>query len=1166
MFLLDDVVIYGSGDLTLATSCEFALLRRLDSLLGTPSGAGISTVDPFFERTARLGAAHEHRLLADFEKRFGPVETIARPEFTATGLHDAHRATVAAARAGAPVIYQGTFYDGRFLGFCDFLVRQPDGSYAVYDAKLSRHADVPALLQTAGYAVALTAAGLRTADRIHLLLGDGSDSVHPLAELAPVHQARRAALERLLDGHRAGGTPAAWGDGRYAACGRCDTCGPEVERHRDLLLVAGIRSDSRRKLVAAGIRTIDELARHSGPVAGLSGTTLTTLRAQAAIQVRRERTETPQFEVFHPAALAALPRPDAGDLYFDFEGDPLWAERGSSDWGLEYLFGILAEPVPGSGSAPPFRAFRAHDREQERRALLRFLDYVRARRREFPGMHVYHYAAYEKTALLRLAARHGVGEDAVDDLLRDGVLVDLYPIVRAALRIGERSYSIKKLEPLYTDDRHGEVTTAVDSVVEYARYCELRDRGDHDAAADVLQGIVDYNEDDCVSTRTLRNWLLARADEHGVSAIAPVAAHADPDPDVESATAEQTEEDRITGVLCDFAGPGPRAARSADQQAAALLAASLGYHRRERKPFWWEHFDRLKRPAHEWASERDVLVGENVEVLADWHRNTPRQNLRRHLRMEGRFGDGSTVGPGDSCHVLYAAPAPVALAGTNPAERGARDAKVLAVDVGASTDTVVVEEILARDAAPYADHPMAVTPGSPLRTDSIERAIATVAGKTAAALPTLPADAAMDLLRRVPPRMRSGNPLPIVSDGNTATALTAALRDLDGSYIAVHGPPGTGKTYIGARVIADLVSQHRWRVGVVAQSHSVIENMLDAIVRAGLEPARVAKKAGRPGNPDWTVIKDSAYAQFLADATATGCVVGGTAWDFANPRRVPPGTLDLLVIDEAGQFALANTVAVGAAARNLLLLGDPQQLPQVSQGIHPEPVGESALGWLAEGHDALPPDRGYFLERTWRMHPALCAPVSALAYGGRLRSEEAVTTARHLDGVPPGIHTVVLDHSGNATYSAAESAAITSRIGALVGRSWTDPGDFDGARPLAPSDVLVVAPYNAQVALIRADLQRAGLADVHVGTVDKLQGRQAAVVFVSMTASSADDVPRGMSFLLSRNRLNVAVSRGKWCAVIVHARMLTQHLPATPSGLTELGAFMRLARGTAESR
>ncbi|WP_430331677.1 TM0106 family RecB-like putative nuclease [Rhodococcus sp. ACT016] len=1152
MFLLDDVVVYSAGDLTLAATCEFALLRRLDGILGFTAVASGSTSDPMLERTSRLGAAHERRVREDFERRFGRVETIPRPEYTATGLYDAHRATVDAAHAGAPVIYQGTFFDGRFLGFCDFLVRDDDGAYTVYDAKLARHPEVPALLQLAAYADALSGAGIRPGSAVHLLLGDGSDSVHALADLAPVYAARRADLQRVLDEHRAGGVPVGWGDERYLACGHCDACEPEIERHRDLLLVAGIRTSSRQKLVSAGVSTIDDLAAHTGPVADLSGRTLAALRAQAAIQLRGEREDGHVVEVFDPDALAALPQPDPGDVFFDFEGDPLWTEPGSNDWGLEYLFGVLEEPVEPS-TDPVFRPFWAHDRRQERRALIDFLDYVDARRTEHPGMHVYHYAAYEKSALLRLAGRHGVGEDAVDDLLRAGVLVDLYPIVRSALRIGERSYSIKKLEPLYMGDRlrGGDVTNAADSVVAYAGYCDLRDRGRSDDADEVLRGIADYNEYDCVSTRELRSWLLARATEHGVSphrrAPAP--------PAVDDDTAGHTER-----ALRRFAGDGPRAGRSAEQQAAALMAAAIGYHGRERKPFWWAHFDRLTQAVDDWADTRDVLRVEHAEVLQNWHKSSPRQRkLRRHLRLTGSLGTGSTLVPGAEVFTLYQPPVPEALAGENPTQRGTSTAVVLSVGTDDNFDDVVVVEELLIGTVEYDHLPMATAPGHPVATVRIENAIATAADAMAESLPGMPRDAAVDILLRTPPRTRSGSPLPGLGRGtDPAATITAAVLDLDHSYLGVQGPPGTGKTYTGARVISELVGRHRWRIGVVAQSHSVVENMLDAVVAAGVDGGLVAKKDGHGHERGWTAITANAYAEFLDASAGTGCVIGGTAWDFAHADRVPPGSLDLLVIDEAGQFALANAVAVGAAARNLLLLGDPQQLPQVSQGTHPEPVDESALGRLAHGHDSLPPDRGYFLERTWRMHPALCAPVSALSYDGRLRSEEPVTTARHLDGVDPGVHTVVLDHRGNATDSAEEAREITAGIVGLMGRPWTDPSAFDGTRPLGQSDVLVVAPYNAQVGMIRHHLAAAGLTDVLVGTVDKFQGREAAVVFVSMTASSVDDVPRGMSFLLSRNRLNVAVSRGKWCAVIVRSRTLTHYLPETPAGLTELGAFMRL--------
>ncbi|KGM00662.1 DEAD/DEAH box helicase, partial [Cellulomonas cellasea] len=466
-----------------------------------------------------------------------------------------------------------------------------------------------------------------------------------------------------------------------------------------------------------------------------------------------------------------------------------------------------------------------------------------------------------------------------------------------------------------------------------------------------------------------------------------------------------------------------------------------------------------------------------------------------------------------------------------------------------------------------------------------------------ARLPAVPPGPALDLLRRVPPRTRSGAPLPAPDRAEGGgpryvEAITAALLDLDDSYLAVQGPPGTGKTYTGARVVAALVARG-WRVGVVAQSHAVVENMLHALVAAGVGPDRIGKKpseATDPGVPWRHLRTDAQFAALLAgpaagaggtpdafppaggggvhgdggSAAGTGAVVGGTAWDLTSTGRVPRGSLDLLVVDEAGQLSLADTVACSVAARRLLLLGDPQQLPQVSQGVHPEPVDRSALGWLTDGHDTLPPHLGYFLAETWRLHPALCAAVSRLSYEGRLTSVPAAAE-RSLDGVAPGVHRVRVEHEGNAVASVEEAAAVVRLVRDLVGRRWRDPSAHAPAsavdRPLEAHDVLVVAPFNAQVWTVRRALDAAGLTATRVGTVDRFQGQEAPVVVLTTAASSPDDVPRGLEFLLDRNRVNVAVSRAQWCAFVVRADRLTDHLPSTPEALAQLGAFVGLCEG-----
>ncbi len=489
-------IIYSASDLAAAARCEYALLRDFDARLGW--APGIVVEDELLARTADLGDQHERRRLEQLREEFPDgVVVIGRPAYTVAGFTAAAAATQRAIANNAAVVYQATMFDGRFVGFADFLVREGQ-QYRVSDTKLARSEKVTALLQIAAYADTLSRSGIPVAPEAELVLGNGRAVRYRIDELIPVYREQRARLQRLLDGHYADGIPVRWDDEQVHACFRCPACEEQVRATDDLLLVAGMRITQRAKLIDAGITTIAELAEHTGPVAELPRRTVDNLVAQAKLQVRQRDTGTPQFEVADAQPLALLPNPDDGDLFFDFEGDPLWTADGT-DWGLEYLFGVFE-----GGKSGAFHPLWAHDRRDERKALTDFLALVAKRRKRFPNMHIYHYASYEKTALLRLAGRYGVGEDEVDELLRSGTLVDLYPIVRKSIRVGSESVGLKALEPLYMGSqlRSGEVTTAADSITQYARYCQLRSNGQLDEAAAVLKEIEDYTADPPVPCAT----------------------------------------------------------------------------------------------------------------------------------------------------------------------------------------------------------------------------------------------------------------------------------------------------------------------------------------------------------------------------------------------------------------------------------------------------------------------------------------------------------------------------------------------------------------------------------------------------------------------------------------------------------------------------------------
>jgi len=1142
-------VIWSASDLKAAAECEFAWCRAIDAKLGRVPAVE-EPEDATLARAALLGDVHERNVLARYvddlgDDRVHQVEKVS--SIDAEALAAAIDETIDALGSDALVVFQAAFATEEFVGFADFLRRDDDGRWRVQDSKLARKARVTALMQLAAYVDQLDRLGIPRSDEVDLILGDSTLSTHSVDDLLPLFHVRRARLRALIAdrGIELGvsGAPLAWGDGRgdldVVACGRCATCEEQVIAHRDLLMVARMRPVQRARLRAGGIETIDALAAATDAPEGMNADTFATLRAQARVQLRADAEGVPTYDVHYAAAIHTLPVPSLGDIFFDFEGDPLYTEPapdGEAHWGIDYLFGWV-------DNDDRYSALWAHTFADEKRALEDFLDFVKLRRSAHPGMHIYHYAPYETSHLVAMAARHGVREGEVDRLLREGVFVDLYPLVLRTVRVGSRSYSIKKLEPLYmgADVRTSDVQKGDDSIVQYVAAREFAAAGEQAEADAVLADLADYNRYDCVSTRRLRNWLIEIARREGVNPAPPDAADElvyEPSP-------------RSVALLADA-----EAAVDAgdDGQVHRIAAAAIDYFPREAKSFWVSHFQRLREPVTMWDGTRDVVRVDRPSsvVSRDWSVAEGRRVMSRDIEVRGEVSPGTTLGVGAQPFALYEVPAPFDL-----------EVPSRAVHV---PHTVTVTEVLddgylvtetAIQGQTWDQIPLALTPAAPPRVVSLQGAIDEWADSVHAAAPSFPEDAATDILRRIPPRTLSGAAIP-AADDDVIDAIVRAVLDLDRSYLAVQGPPGTGKTYTGSRVIARLVTEHGFKVGVVAQSHAIIETLLERIVADGVPPAQVGKAPKDPtADPSYTVIPKSGMAPFLAEHRDEGAVVGGTAWDFSNTARVDRGGLDLLVIDEAGQFSLASTIAVAAGAKRLLLLGDPQQLPQVSQGAHPEPVDTSALGWVMDGDAVVRPEYGYFLARSWRMHPAVAAPVSRLSYAGKLASAPG-TERREVHGIDSGLHVVPLRHRGNSTQSPEEAAEVVRLVGELVGRSFTDNDASMTTRELAQSDIIVVTPYNAQRQLVLDALSAAGFPDVPVGTVDNFQGKEAVVSITSLAASSGRDAPRGPEFLLLQNRLNVAISRAQCVAYLIHSPALLDDLPYTPEGVARLSAFARL--------
>lgn len=1062
------------------------ILERRGELAGQRSPPDMSLL---FERGDRHEAFVLARLVADGR------DVLALEDDNASPAERAHR-TMAAMRDGREVLYQGCFVSGGWLGFPDFLIRVDEPSelgpwsYEVYDAKLGSHPLPRHILQLLFYNDELRRIQGCQPERMHLLLGDGTAPAFVPDEFVAYAARLRAQFEARY-AELAGEAPDPAYPYKVDECQFCHwwkVCRDRRRTDDHVSLVANVHRGQGLKLEAIGISTVAALADISEEVTvpRIAHTTLATLRSQASLQVRSRPLDRPLFELLEPEAdrgLARLPEPSAGDVYFDFEGDPYWGEDG-----LEYLFGTAYEEDGEWRYWPSWATSRA----AEKQALEEWLAWITGRLGEYPDLHVFHFNAYEPTALKRLVARHAVGEHELDELLRRKVFVDLFGVTRQAVRAGVESYGLKALEPLIGFERSADVRGAIGSLRRWQAWQE-------DGSSEHLDGIAAYNEDDCAATRALFHWLLDRRPE-AEAEYGVLLETLQPEPG-------KPPGPRLAAYLKRFEAMRPRLlsdlpddeSRDTDHQRAIRTTFDLlGYHSREAKPAYWALYARREKTLTQ-------LRDEDPEALADLEVVDETIEEKR-ITWLMRFPDQEyKLGPGNLDEPL-----------------AARAVELLELDE-ARRAVVVTRTRTHGD-----DPPLALAPGWPYSTDAQVGALFRFAARVAdhGLQPCGHLDAGTDLLLRRPPRLHSGSP-PLDDGPFDVDRLSAQVRKLDDSVLMVQGPPGSGKTWTGARLAVDLLERGQ-RVGVAATSHKAINNFLAATDEAADELGvsfRGWKKCKEPED-FYESRRIVSGPKPPTERDGTGQLIGATPWHWAADAE--HDSVDVLFIDEAGQMSLADAIAVSQGGRNVVLLGDPQQLAHVSQGTHPLGSGVSVLEHLLGDLDTVPPGHGVFLDTSWRMHPEVCDFVSRTMYDGRLGAvagaEDQSIDSPGLRG--SGLRLIHVEHLDNRGRSSEEAAVIAEQVEQLLQGTWMDREGV--IRPLTLDDVLIVTPYNAQVRCLRN-----AIPDARIGTVDKFQGQEAPVVFFSMAVSTGEDVNRGLSFLFSRNRLNVAVSRAQALAVVV---------------------------------
>lgn len=1086
MLPLDDGVVLAATDLTNHLACAHLTQQHLAVARGE-RGKPRRTEDPHADLIREHGDRHEAEQLVRLSDECGGHVDLSSdsPPRSRGELKKAASATTSAMHGGAPLIYQAQLFDGRWQGRADFLRRLDAPSelgthaYEVLDTKLAKQLKPSVVHQLSLYNRMVAKIQGWDAGRAHVVLGTGTIETLDLSRYGALHRHVVRRLEAVVDAPGVSTYPEPVA--HCAICSLADECRGRRIADDHLSLVAGARRDYRERLVERGIATMGSLAatERLDPMP-MTVERFELLHHQARLQVESRETGAAVQRHLEPrraAGYALLPEPSPGDVFFDLEGDPY-----VDDEGIEYLWGWWT-------SKAGYECEWAHDLDAEKAALERFVDRVVEIRAIHPDMHVFHYAPHELSKLRSLSVKYATRETEVDDLLRGGALVDLFAVVRQALQVGEDSYSLKKLERHHGFVRKAkEVREGGGSIIAYEAWREI-------GADTLLEAIRAYNEEDCASTRSLRDWLL---DVMRPAAEVEFKVDFDdlrePEPDeVRGPPAWMPDAQAIIARL-NAGLPTDGGHDSAAQAERRLLSHLLLYHWREDKPRWWRYFDLRGKEMDELLEDRDAvayLVRDTNPPVAfkqslDYGFAFPPQEFRL------KPGDAEDPISGERFNV-------VAIENERLILRRGKKAEVptpTALVDGTSIQVAVLREALMELATTVLDD------GKRFR-------------------------AVRSLLRRDPPRLASG------ALGEGVDDLVSATLGLDRSVLPVQGPPGTGKTYRGARMIVAALAAGR-RVGITAPSHAAVQNLLSAVELHAHEEGRqfTGIYKGEGYESAYGLIEQTSSNSAVSDEHQ---LVGGTAWLFAREQHRE--RFDLLFIDEAGQFALANAAAAGLAAENLVLLGDPQQLPQVTQADHPGGSGASVLEHLLDGEHTISPGHGVLLPETWRMHPDVCTFVSERSYDGRLgsRSECAKRriTASHGDLNGSGLRAIAVEHQGRNQASPEEAARIAAACGDLL-RGATVTNDQGATRPLVEDDILVVAPYNLAVQSIRDQVPPG----VRVGTVDRFQGQEAPVVFYAMTCSAAEDVPRGVDFLFDANRLNVAISRAQCLAVLVHSPQL----------------------------
>ena len=1014
-----------------------------------------------------------------------------------------YKKTIEAVKKGYDLIYHAYLMDGDFRGEADFLIKVNtaselgDFSYEVYDTKITRKPKPRHIYQITAYSHMLSTIQGILPERMYLIDGDDITHQYKIKEFIDFYHYTKKNFDKFLKNI----VKEKVYPEKCSHCNFCDytdECEKIWTEDNYINQVAKINRSQIEKLKKIGINTVKKLASANPEKikVKINKQALIDRISQAQLQEEKRETGKSKYIILDPdkgKGFYKLPKPDDGDLFFDIEGYPQEDGRG-----FEYLHGIYFKGPKGM----EFKYFWAKDfkKKYEQENFIELINFFKTHFKKYPKAHLYHYNSYEKRSLRQLASLFSSdfpeASNFVDSLLRGEKFVDLFLVVNQSVRTTEKDMSLKSIEEvLYGFKRTSDVKKAEDSVKMYDFWLSSKDKK-------TKEDIIEYNKDDCESTFHLREFLVQNKPESIDWFLI--------NEETEKKSIEKKDWEKIEVEL----KKSLEKKEIAKNPLTETIKNLVGFHRRETKPEWWETYDR-KEKTHDELEEDPECIG-NCYSKSD-----KPEKVEKGYVFTYQFNDQDYKLKKDS--TVYNAHQNLSLG------------SIIEITEDSPNKNIVKIKLTEKKYQTLGEMPsvLSLSRRGPAQIAVLEQALNRFV-ENYINLKGASYKCILDLLNRGNPdlsKIKPGEKL-IDENKNITEESIKVVKQMKNSCLSIQGPPGTGKTYNSAKIIIELMKDGK-KVGVSSNSHEAIKNLLSEIERQA--KAEKFEFKGMKKSSSTNLFNGEFIIDVIKDKpidTKDFLLFGGTAWFFSNIRMNQK--LDYLFIDEAGQVSLANTIAMATSSKNLVLIGDQMQLSQPIRGTHDGYAKLSSLDYILEDRDTIPPEQGIFLRETRRLNKEICKYISESFYDSRLIPHE-VTQSRSvklgLNNIKDeGIFFVPTDHFGNSQRSDEEADIIHNYYSKIIGKNFEDE---KGKGKLDINNIMVVAPFNVQTNNIKQKLLKKYSEDTRVGTIDLFQGQEAKIVFISMTSSDAENLPRHKDFFFSRNRLNVAISRAQNVAIIL---------------------------------